>query len=389
MRRKICVVTGTRAEYGQLRQLMLLLKEDSECVLQLVVTGMHLSQEFGLTFRQIESDGFTIDQKIEMLISSDSPAAVTKSIGVAMLGFADAFGQLKPDLIILLGDRFEILAAATAAMIARIPIAHIHGGELTEGLIDEAIRHSITKMSHLHFVAAENYRQRVIQLGEQPNKIFLVGGLGVDCLKSAKLLDLPTLESSLGFKFKQRNFLITFHPVTLDNASAQSQMQQLLDALSEQKETGLIFTMPNADTEGRILINMIKDYVALHPESSVAFTSLGQQRYFSCLGYVDAVIGNSSSGLTEAPSFKIATINVGDRQRGRLQAKSVVNCIPIKSEILKAIDEVFSPSFQQMLKVAQNPYGNGGASKKIFAVIKHTPLENILKKRFFDIKTCV
>lgn len=388
MNRKICVVTGTRAEYGQLRKLMALIQGDAECALQLLVTGMHLSPEFGLTYRQIESDGFRIDRKIEMLISSDSSVGIAKSVGIGMIGYADAFEELKPDLIVLLGDRFEILAAATAALVARIPVAHIHGGESTEGLIDEAIRHSVTKMSHLHFVAAEEYRNRVIQLGEQPDKVFLVGGLGVDCLKDTKLLALRELEVSLGFKFKPRNFLITFHPVTLDSASARSQMQELLDALSEQPSTGLIFTMPNADTEGRILIEMVNNFVSQNPESAVVHTSLGQQRYYSCMAYVDAVIGNSSSGLAEAPSFKTATINIGDRQRGRLQASSVVNCPPEKSGILEAIDRVLAPAFRDILDEVKNPYGTGGASEKIFSVIKCVRLEEIVKKRFYDIKLC-
>lgn len=322
MSRKICVVTGTRAEYGQLRRLLSLIQSDKDCVLQLVVTGMHLSPEFGLTYRQIESDGFEIDRKVVMLMSSDSPTGIAKSMGIGILGFADAFEELKPDLIVLLGDRFEILAAASAALIARIPVAHIHGGESTEGLIDEAIRHSVTKMSHLHFVATEEYRRRVTQLGEQPDRVFLVGGLGVDCLKDMELLDLSELEESLGFRLKRRNFLITFHPVTLDSASVGLQMQELLNALSEQQETGLIFTMPNADTEGRVLIDMIKGFVSQNPEFAIAHTSLGQHRYYSCMAHVDAVIGNSSSGLAEAPSFKTATINIGDRQRGRLQAKA-------------------------------------------------------------------
>jgi GDP/UDP-N,N'-diacetylbacillosamine 2-epimerase (hydrolysing) len=388
MSRKICVVTGTRAEYGQLRRLLSLIKSDKDCALQLVVTGMHLSPEFGLTYRQIESEGFEIDRKVVMLISSDSPTGIAKSMGIGILGFADALEELKPDLIVLLGDRFEILAAASAALIARIPVAHIHGGESTEGLIDEAIRHSVTKMSHLHFVATEEYRRRVIQLGEQPDKVFLVGGLGVDCLKDMELMDLRELEASLGFRLKRRNFLITFHPVTLDSASVELQMQELLNALSEQQETGLIFTMPNADTEGRVLIDMIKSYVLQNPEFAIAHTSLGQQRYFSCMAHVDAVIGNSSSGLAEAPSFKTATINIGDRQRGRLQAKSVVNCLPEKADILNAIDKVLTPSFREALESVQNPYGTGGASEKIFNVIKRAPLKEIVKKRFYDIRPC-
>ena len=319
--RKICVITGTRAEYGLLRWVMQGIKDDPELTLQIIATGMHLSPEFGLTYRDIEQDGFKIDSKVEMLTSSDTSVGIAKSMGLGLIGFADALHDLKPDLIVVLGDRFEIFSAVSAALVARIPVAHLHGGELTEGAFDDALRHSITKMSHLHFVAAEEYRQRVVQLGEQPDRVFLVGGLGIDNIKRLKLFDREALEASLDFKLGSKNLLITFHPVTLEAATASEQMAQLLLALAELEDTQLIFTMPNADTGGRVLIRMVEEFVAQHTNAR-AYTSLGQLRYLSCISHVDGVVGNSSSGLAEVPSFRKGTINIGDRQRGRLQATS-------------------------------------------------------------------
>jgi GDP/UDP-N,N'-diacetylbacillosamine 2-epimerase (hydrolysing) len=386
MSRKICVITGTRAEYGLLRLVMQGVKHDPELALQVIVTGMHLSPEFGLTFHEIEKDGLKIDRKVEMLTSSDTPVGIAKSMGLGLIGFADAINDLKPDLIVVLGDRFEIFAAVAAALIARIPIAHIHGGETTQGAFDEALRHSITKMSHLHFVAAEEYRQRVIQLGEQPERVFLVGGLGVDSIKRLKLLDRAELETLLDFKFGKKNLLITFHPVTLETATAEDQMEELLEALSELKNTQLIFTLPNADTDGRVLMRMVKQFVAQHPNAR-AYTSLGQLRYLSCIAQVDGVVGNSSSGLAEVPSFKKGTINIGDRQRGRLRAESVIDCEPTRIGISAALERLYSADFQESLSQVFNPYGEGGASEKIIEIIKSVQLENILKKRFYDCKS--
>jgi GDP/UDP-N,N'-diacetylbacillosamine 2-epimerase (hydrolysing) len=385
MTRKICVVTGTRAEYGLLRWVMQGIKDDPALDLQVVATGMHLSPEFGLTYRQIEQDGFRIDRKVEMLVSSDTSVGISKSMGLGVLGFADALSDLKPDLIILLGDRFEIFSVAVAAMAARIPVAHLHGGEATEGLIDEAIRHSITKLSHLHFVAAEEYRQRVIQLGEQPDRVFLVGGLGIDNIKRLSLLDRKQLELSIDFSFKKKNLLITFHPVTLEKETATDQMAELFSALSELQDTGLIFTLPNADTDGRKLIEMVDAFVTNHSNAR-AYTSLGQLRYLSCIAQVDGVVGNSSSGLIEVPCFKKGTINIGDRQRGRLQASSVINSEPNKLAIRIALQRLYSDEFQMTLKEVRNPYGEGGASEKIVATIKDAKLDGILKKHFYDIE---
>lgn len=383
MTRKICVITGSRAEYGLLRWVMQGIKNDQELTLQIIATGMHLSPEFGLTYREIEKDGFQIDRKVEMLTSSDSPVGIAKSIGLGLIGFADTLNELQPDLIVVLGDRFEIFAAVSAALVARIPVAHLHGGEATECLVDEAIRHSITKMSQLHFVAANEYRQRVIQLGEQPEFVFLVGGLGVDNIKRLKLLDREELETSLGFRFTKKNLLITFHPVTLDNSSAANQMAELLAALDELRDTQLIFTLPNADTDGRILIEMVDQFAASHTNAH-SFKSLGQMLYFSCITQVDGVVGNSSSGITEVPSFKKGTINIGDRQRGRLQARSIINCEPIRHNIASALKKLYSADFQSNLDQVTTPYGEGGASEAIVTVVKTISLQGILKKHFYD-----
>jgi GDP/UDP-N,N'-diacetylbacillosamine 2-epimerase (hydrolysing) len=384
MTRKICVITGTRAEYGLLRWVMQGIKDDKELMLQVIVTGMHLSPEFGLTYREIEQDGFQIDRKVEMLLSSDTPVGISKSMGIGLIGFGEVLQQLEPDLMLVLGDRFEIFSAVAAALVARIPVAHLHGGEITEGAFDEAIRHSITKMSHLHFVAAAEYRNRVIQLGEQPDRVFLVGGLGVDNIKKLKLLDRPSLEASLGFKLSSNNLLVTFHPVTLENMTAAEQMDELLLALTALENITLIFTMPNADTDGRILSEMIDAYVLEHANAH-SFISLGQLRYLSCIQYIDGVVGNSSSGLTEVPSFAKGTINIGDRQKGRLKADSVIDCEPEKESITAALEKLYSDEFQETITSATNYYGKGGASEKIVNVLQDYPLDNILKKSFYDI----
>jgi len=384
MSRKICVVTGTRAEYGLLRLLMQSIKDDSELRLQVIASGAHLSPEFGLTFQEIERDGFQIDRKVEMLTSSDTPVGIAQSMGLGLIGFADALSVLRPDIIVVLGDRFEIFAAVAAALVARIPVAHLHGGETTQGAFDEALRHSITKMAHLHFVAAEEYRQRVIQLGEQPERVFLTGGLGVDSVKRIVLLGRDALENELGFKFKKRNLLITFHPVTLEAETATSQMNELLAALAGLQDTQLIFTMPNADIGGRALIEMINLFVT-NRSNAVAHTSLGQLRYFSCVAQVDGVVGNSSSGLAEVPSFAKGTVNIGARQRGRLTASSVINCDPNRESISKAIAQLYEPTFQVGLKDVRNPYGDGGATHQVLQVLKHYALDAIVQKSFHDI----
>jgi len=381
---KICVVTGTRAEYGLLYWLMKAIQVDPELQLQLIVTGMHLSPEFGLTYQEIEKE-FCIDKKIEMLLSSDTAIGITKSLGLAQISFAEAYTELQPDLIVLLGDRYEIFAAASAAMIARIPIAHLHGGETTEGAFDEAMRHSITKMSHLHFTATNEYRERVIQLGEAPDRVFNVGGLGIENIKRLPLLNKQELEQSISFKLAEKNLLVTFHPVTLENATARQQFTELLAALDELENTHIILTKANSDTNGRIINQMIDDYVAEKSHKAVAFTSLGQLRYLSALKCVDAMVGNSSSGLAEAPSFKIGTINIGERQKGRIRAASVIDCEPTKASIQAAFIRLYSEEFQNQLFLMENPYGDGCASEKIIELIKATNLQDIIKKKFYDL----
>jgi len=382
--RKICVVTGTRAEYGLLYWLMKEIQSDTQLELQIIVTGMHLSPEFGLTYKEIEKE-FKIDKKIEMLLSSDTSVGISKSMGLAQISFAEAYEELNPDIVVVLGDRFEIFSAASAAMIARIPIAHIHGGETTEGAFDEAIRHSITKMSHLHFVATEDYRRRVIQLGEAPERVFNCGAPGLDSVAKLGLLEKDEFEKAIGFKLGMKNLLVTFHPATLEKCTAENQFQQLLDALDELTDTSVIFTKANADTDGRAINKMVDEYVASHNDRTIAFTSMGQLRYLSALQYVDAVVGNSSSGLIEAPSFKIGTINIGDRQKGRIKANSVIDCLPEKEAIVGALKKLYSSSFQSELSNVTNPYGEGGASVKISATLRSISLSNILKKRFHDL----
>ncbi|MCT7498975.1 UDP-N-acetylglucosamine 2-epimerase [Aliarcobacter cryaerophilus] len=385
MKRKVCVVTGTRAEYGLLYWLLKEIEADKDLELQLIATGMHLSPEFGLTYQTIEKE-FKINKKIEMLLSSDTSIGISKSMGLAQISFAESYDELKPDIVIVLGDRYEIFSATSAAMIARIPIAHISGGETTEGAFDEAIRHSITKMSHLHFTATNEYKNRVIQIGEHPSRVFNVGGMGIENIKRLELLNKKEFEKSIEFKLNIKNILVTFHPVTLENSTAKEQFQQLLDAIDELEDTNIIFTKANSDTDGRVINQMIDEYVTKNSNKSIVFTSLGQLRYLSALQFVDAVVGNSSSGLAEAPSFKIGTINIGDRQKGRIKASSVIDCEPNKDSILKSFEKLYSKEFQETLKTTINPYGNGCASKKIVEILKNVDLKNILKKSFYDLR---
>lgn len=388
-RRRICIVTGTRAEYGLLYWLMKAIEEDETLELQIVATGMHLSPEFGMTVNTIEHDGFRINKRIEMLLSSDTSVGISKSMGLGLISFGEAFEALNPDIIVLLGDRFEAFAAAAAATVCRIPIAHIHGGETTEGLIDEPIRHSITKMAHVHFTATEKYRTRVIQLGESPSRVFNVGTPGLDNIYNLNLLSEKELEKAINFKLNKKNILVTFHPVTLEKNTAQKQFSALLEAIDELENTNIIFTKPNADTEGRIIIEMIDKYVTANAHKACSFASLGTVRYLSTLQYVDIVLGNSSSGLIEAPSFNIATVNIGDRQKGRIKARSVIDCDPTYSDISKALTFAFSDLFRQQLKNVSNPYGYGGASIKIKSFLKDVDLKDVLKKKFHDLNFIV
>ena len=384
-KRKICVVTGTRAEYGLLYWLMKEIEADDALQLQLIVTGMHLSHEFGLTYKEIEKE-FHIDKKIEMLLSSDTPIGISKSMGLAQISFAEAYAELQPDILLVLGDRYEIFSAVSAAMIARLPLAHLHGGEATEGVIDESIRHAITKMSHLHFTSTDTYRKRVVQLGEDPKRVFCVGALGIDNIHKLKLLDKEAFEASIDFKLAKKNLLVTFHPVTLENTTAQKQFQELLEALESLEDTHIIFTKANSDTDGRVINSLIDEYVRDNKETAVAFDSLGQLRYLSAMQYVDGVVGNSSSGLLEAPSFGIGTINIGNRQKGRIRAQSVIDTEPSTPAIKEALTTLYSAAFQKSLKNVINPYDNGSASKAVKEIIKQTPLEGLVQKSFYDIE---
>jgi GDP/UDP-N,N'-diacetylbacillosamine 2-epimerase (hydrolysing) len=384
MKRKICVVTGSRAEYGLLYWVLREIKSAPDLELQLLVTGMHLSAEFGSTVRQIEKDGFEIKHKIEMLLSSDSAVGITKSTGLGLIGFADAFDTLKPDLVLVLGDRFELLAAASAALFAVIPVAHIHGGEVTTGAFDDAIRHSITKMAHLHFTSTESYRNRVIQLGENPDRVFNVGAPGIDSIHRLELMQKSDLEEVLGIELGSRSLLVTFHPTTLEPGRAETDFQELLSALDGLEGVNLVFTKANADSEGRAINRMIDDYVATR-SSAVAHTSLGQLKYLSTMKHVSGVVGNSSSGIIEAPSLKTGTVNIGTRQNGRVRALSVIDCRATIEEIRSALAMLFSNEFQQNLSKVVNPHGSGDVSAKVVRVLRAASLVALTKKQFFDV----
>jgi len=383
-KKKICIVTGSRAEYGLLYWLIKEIKLDKELKLQLLVTGMHLSPKFGLTYKEIEKN-FKIDKKINIDLTSDTSLGISKSISIGLISFSEIYKKLKPSIVIVLGDRFEIFSAASAAMISKIPIAHIHGGELTEGSWDDNIRHCVTKMSHLHFAATNEYKKRIIQLGEDPKKVFNIGGMGIENIRRLKLLNKNNFERSIDFKLNKKNILVTFHPETLSNFSPAKQFQELLNVINHLEDTNIIFTKTNSDLNGKVINEMIDKYVCKYPKKTIAFKSLGQLRYLSALQHVDAVVGNSSSGLLEAPSFKIGTINIGDRQKGRIKAQSVIDCLANKRDIQKSFKKLYSKKFQKNLKNVKNFYDNGLASKKIVRVLKKFDLNNILKKKFQNI----
>ncbi|MGP1360331.1 UDP-N-acetylglucosamine 2-epimerase [Campylobacter sp.] len=381
--RKICVVTSTRAEYGLLYWLLKEIKADSKLELQIIATGMHLSPEFGLTYKEIEKE-FKIDKKIEILGYSHSKLDICTEMAKVYEKFAPAFSELKPDILVLLGDRYEIFGVAGVASIMQIPIAHIHGGETTQGTFDEAFRHSITKMSHIHFAATREYANRIIQLGEEPSRVFNVGGPGIENIKKLNLLNKDEFEKSINFKLAKKNILITFHPVTLENSSAKKQFSELLKAIDELKDTNFIFTKANSDIDSDVINKMIDEYISKNSQKAVAFASLGQLRYLSAIKFVDIVLGNSSSGLLEVPSFKKTTINIGDRQKGRTKAISVIDARPMKDEILAAITKAYSKEFEQILRDTINPYDGGSPSKKMLKILKEIELDDILKKKFYD-----
>ncbi len=382
--RKICFVTGARAEYGLLQWVLHEIKKDPDLELQIIATGMHLSPEFGQTYQAIEEDGFEIDEKVEMLLSSDTSVGVAKSMGLGTVGIADAFNRLDPDIALIPCDRYEALAAAQVALVAQIPIAHVYGGETTEGAFDEAIRHSITKMALLHYVTAEPHRKRVIQLGEVPSRVKNFGAPQLDHLNRLELLDRCEFESSIEFELRDPTFLITYHPTTLDEAPVEEELSELLEALDRFPDARLIFTKSNADTGGQIINTMIEDYAEVNSERARVYSSLGQCRYLSALHHVHAVVGNSSSGLIEAPAVPVPTVNIGDRQRGRLRTESVIDCQPESESIRVAIEEALSNDFQDKIKGVTSPYGDGRAAPRICQDLKEADLGS-LSKSFYDL----
>lgn len=384
--KSITVLTATRSEYGLLSPIIHALQECGELEVRVVVTGAHLSPEFGLTYQEIEKDGIQIDRKIEILLSADTPSAISKSMGMALIGFADYFAERRPDALVVLGDRYETLAVCCAAMNERIPIIHLYGGEATEGAVDEVIRHAITKLSFLHLTSTEEYRRRVIQLGEDPQRVFVVGAIGIENAIKMPLLSKEELEAELNFKLHRPYAVITFHPVTLENNSAERQCKELMKALERHSEMNYIITKANADADGRIINKLLDDFALTHDNVAV-FESLGSVKYLSALKYADMAIGNSSSGLLEVPSFKIPTVNIGDRQKGRLKAESVIDCAPSEISISQAIDRASSEAFKDKCGTVKNPYGDGDTSSKVVGVIRRMMGCGIdLKKKFYDIE---
>jgi UDP-N-acetylglucosamine 2-epimerase (non-hydrolysing)/GDP/UDP-N,N'-diacetylbacillosamine 2-epimerase (hydrolysing) len=385
--RKIAVITGTRAEYGLLYWIIKGIQDDPELELQLIVTGMHLSPEFGITVREIEKDGFPVAEKVEMLLSSDTETAIATSMGLGMIGFAKAYERLKPNILLVLGDRFEILSAVAAAVPFKIPIAHIHGGESTEGAMDELFRHAITKMSHIHFPATELYKKRIIQMGENPEHVFCFGSPGLDNVNNLSLMGRKELFGELAIPRGKKTGIVTFHPATLDEKDSGCQMNELLKAISKFNDIFWVFTMPNADTGGRSIISTINEFVRKHPQKCKAFNSLGQVRYLSLLKHAAVMVGNSSSGIIESPSFALPVVNIGDRQAGRIHAKNVINVLECKKEkISKAIKKALSDEFKVSLKGLKNPYGEGNICKKVVKALKIILLEPaLIKKKFHEI----
>lgn len=382
--KSICIVTGSRAEYGILKELIRLFYESKNHLLQLVVTGSHLSDGYGYTVNEIIEDGFNIDYKIDLLLGSDNNVAISKSIGLGLLNFADCFSSLKPDLIIILGDRYEMLSVAITAMMQRIPIAHIHGGEVTEGAIDDKIRHSISKMSEIHFVANAEYKKRLIQLGERPSTIHLTGSLGVDAIRTIKFMTKLELEESMNFSFGDKNLILTYHPETLNIQNIENDFDNVIHAIKDLNNINFIITLPNSDEGNKLITNKI--YKLQENQANIfIFNSLGQKRYLSCLNYVDGVIGNSSSGILEVPSFKIGTINIGNRQKGRIKATSIIDCKPVKSEIIESINYLYSETFQSLLKNTTSPYGLGNSSEMIFKIVSDLEFPLNIKRNFYDL----
>ena len=384
--KKVCVVTGSRADYGLLKNLLSLIKKEKLLSLQLVVTGSHLSKKHGNTFKEIIKDKFKIKNKVDLKLFGDNTFSITKSMSLGLSKFVKVYDKNKPDIVILLGDRYEIFTACCAASLCRVPIGHIHGGEVTLSSLDEAFRHAISKMSHLHFTASQEYQKRVIQMGESPQNVFNVGGLGVDCIKQTSLYSKSFLEKKLNIKFLKKFALVTYHPETLKKNSSKLNLKHLFEALSFMKDTTVIFTMPNSDIESLTIFKLIKKIVS-KKKNYYLFKSLGQKKYYSCCRHSDFMIGNSSSGLLEMPSFKKFSINIGDRQLGRVKAKSVINCDTTTKSMIRAIKYSLNPVNKLKLKHVINPYGKGGASKKIVNILKNKKFDNLILKGFFDIKS--
>ncbi|MGV1099875.1 UDP-N-acetylglucosamine 2-epimerase [Thiovibrio sp. JS02] len=382
--RKICVFTGTRADYGLLQPLMREIAESPELELQVLASGMHLSPEFGDTYREIENDGFKIDARAEILLSSDTPVGIAKSTGLGLINYSETITRLQPDLVVILGDRFEAFAMAASAVICKIPVAHLHGGELSFGVMDEAFRHAISKMSHLHFTSTEEYRQRVIQLGEDPARVFQVGAPGIENIRKLRLLDKEALARAIDFPLNTDYALVTFHPVTLAAQGCEEQFRALLAALDSLPGLALIFTKANADTDGRIINKLIDRYTQDNARA-IAFTSMGQLRYLSAMRHAALVIGNSSSGIIEAPSFGVPTVNIGDRQKGRIRAKSVIDCAPTRDAIAGALTEGMSPEFRARARQTENPYERPDTARNICKILKEYDLDGIIKKEFYDL----
>jgi UDP-hydrolysing UDP-N-acetyl-D-glucosamine 2-epimerase len=385
-KRRILVVTGSRAEYGLQARLLKLIENDSCLELQLVVTGSHLSEFHGSTVHEIEADGIPICARIDLEQTGDQPEDISSEIGVGICKFASLLKQLKPDLIMVFGDRFEMLCPAIAALPLSLPVCHIAGGQLTEGTMDDAIRHSLTKLSHLHFTATDLYRTRIIQLGEDPNRVFAVGSLGLDAILNETRVSQTEFEEEAGFTLNHPSLLVTFHPATLDVIPADQQLAELLAALSQRSDLQLIFTMPNADPNHKVLRRLISDFVNKNRERASLHESLGRRLYLTALSLVDGVVGNSSSGLIEAPSFLIGTVNIGNRQQGRIRTKSIIDCEPRQSAIGDAIDEILSSEFRASIKDLQNPFGDGHADDRIIEIIRDISLEQLVPKHFYDVK---
>jgi GDP/UDP-N,N'-diacetylbacillosamine 2-epimerase (hydrolysing) len=383
--KKICIFTGGRAEYGLLRPLLNELRDNKDIDLQILVSGMHLSAEFGLTYKEIEKDGFLCHEKVEMVLSSDTPVAISKSMAIGMIGFSEALTRLNPDILVTLGDRYENMSIVTTAWVCRIPVAHIQGGEKTLGAIDDQFRHCITKMSRLHFTATDEYRNRVIQLGEYPENVFNVGALNVDALKKIKILPKAKLEQEINFSFKGKTAIVTFHPVTLKKETSGKHFAQLLEVIDSIKDLKIIFTKTLADTEGRVINQMIDDYVSNNENKSVAFTSMGQLNYISALNYIDVVVGNSSSGVIETPSFKVPTINIGDREKGRIMADNVICVEQNINAIKEAFKKAFSSSFIKSLANMENPYEKPDTAKNIASILADYDIPNSTEKEFYDL----